>query len=284
MVDASTAQRKEKQLSDLLQEMGSVLVSFSGGVDSSYLLKIAHDALGSRAVAATGLSQTYAREEMDEEIAKIMDCPIGTVRSMAAGVRLRASPRPVICLASAKATSMLHRAAYRSMIVSAGLCRSVVSRATMAALPWTSEPSTTTPGPAPTRSRTELAMRRRSSAPASGTRSATSQPPASLDWRPASSAADSRPAATDDYYTDHSLRLTWQAARKHKIVAAVTAIHRGDVAGLRTLLTEHPALATVRIGAIHCVVFAGFGANVRTRSTEDPDEEGIVLSRSTVRR
>jgi hypothetical protein len=32
----------------------------------------------------------------------------------------------------------------------------------------------------------------------------------------------SRPAATDDYYTDHSLRLTWQAARKHKIVASAT--------------------------------------------------------------
>jgi hypothetical protein len=33
----------------------------------------------------------------------------------------------------------------------------------------------------------------------------------------------SRPAYTDDHYADHSLRLTWQAARKHKIVAAVTA-------------------------------------------------------------
>jgi len=66
LVDASTAQQKETQLFKLLQEMGSVLVSFSGGVDSSYLLKITHEALGSRAVAATGLSQTYAREEMDE--------------------------------------------------------------------------------------------------------------------------------------------------------------------------------------------------------------------------
>jgi pyridinium-3,5-biscarboxylic acid mononucleotide sulfurtransferase len=75
LVDASTAQRKEAQLSELLQEMGSVLVSFSGGVDSSYLLAIAHRALGARAVAATGLSQTYAREEMEE--ARIVANEIG---------------------------------------------------------------------------------------------------------------------------------------------------------------------------------------------------------------
>jgi hypothetical protein len=32
----------------------------------------------------------------------------------------------------------------------------------------------------------------------------------------------SRPAHTDDYYKDHSLRITWQAAQKHKLVAAAT--------------------------------------------------------------
>jgi uncharacterized protein len=75
LVDASTAQQKEAQLSELLRELGSVLVSFSGGVDSSYLLAIAHRALGPHAVAATGLSQTYAREEMDE--ARIVAKEIG---------------------------------------------------------------------------------------------------------------------------------------------------------------------------------------------------------------
>src|SRR5215213_2901587 len=42
--------------------------------------------------------------------------------------------------------------------------------------------------------------------------------------------------------------MTTVGTDDHLAVAAVTAIHRGDVAGLRTLLTEHPALATVRIG------------------------------------
>ena len=75
MIDVPTAERKEARLADLLDEMGSVLVSFSGGVDSSYLLKIAHRALGPRAVAATGLSQTYAPEEMDE--ARLVATEIG---------------------------------------------------------------------------------------------------------------------------------------------------------------------------------------------------------------
>jgi uncharacterized protein len=75
MIDLNAAQQKESRLAALLTDMESVLVSFSGGVDSSYLLKIAVDALGARAVAATGLSQTYAAEEMEE--ARIIATEIG---------------------------------------------------------------------------------------------------------------------------------------------------------------------------------------------------------------
>jgi pyridinium-3,5-biscarboxylic acid mononucleotide sulfurtransferase len=47
------------KLKDLLSTMGGALIAFSGGVDSSVLLAAAHDALGSRALAATGISPTF---------------------------------------------------------------------------------------------------------------------------------------------------------------------------------------------------------------------------------
>ena len=75
MGEITAAETKEFQLRALLAEMESVLVSFSGGVDSTYLLKVAHDTLGDQVIAATGLSQTYAPEEMDE--ARILAGEIG---------------------------------------------------------------------------------------------------------------------------------------------------------------------------------------------------------------
>jgi uncharacterized protein len=78
-----TLDQKYARLQAILGDLESVLVAFSGGVDSTLLLKVAYDTLGKRAVAATADSETYPREELEQarELAALIGCRHIVVRT-----------------------------------------------------------------------------------------------------------------------------------------------------------------------------------------------------------
>jgi uncharacterized protein len=59
---------KEKRLREFLRDAGAIAVAFSGGVDSTYLLKIASLELGSNALAITAVSPTYPQRERERAV------------------------------------------------------------------------------------------------------------------------------------------------------------------------------------------------------------------------
>lgn len=64
-IPASLRQKYER-LTDILRRLGSVAVAFSSGVDSTFLVKVAHDVLGSRTVAFTAASDFVPQRDVDD--------------------------------------------------------------------------------------------------------------------------------------------------------------------------------------------------------------------------
>lgn len=61
-------QEKYQLLKDIIKKKESAAIAFSGGVDSTFLLKVAKEVLGDKLVAVTATSSTYPKRELNEAI------------------------------------------------------------------------------------------------------------------------------------------------------------------------------------------------------------------------
>ena len=61
-----TLLQKRSDLVNILEQMRSVIVAYSGGVDSAFLAAVANEALGRKALSVTAVSRSLAPSELDE--------------------------------------------------------------------------------------------------------------------------------------------------------------------------------------------------------------------------
>ena len=79
----SSPEAKYEKLKSIIKEMESLVVAFSGGVDSTFLLKVCHDLLGDKVVAVTATSPTYPGYEFEEakKLASSIGCRYEIIES-----------------------------------------------------------------------------------------------------------------------------------------------------------------------------------------------------------
>ncbi|MEA4848692.1 MAG: ATP-dependent sacrificial sulfur transferase LarE [Clostridiaceae bacterium] len=58
--------KKLDSLKKIIRNTGGAVVAFSGGVDSTFLLKVASEVLGDKVIAVTANSETYPKRELEE--------------------------------------------------------------------------------------------------------------------------------------------------------------------------------------------------------------------------
>ena len=92
-------QEKLKKLRDNIKALKSVVVAFSGGVDSSLVAKVCYDVLGDKALAVTARSETYPAYEYEEakKIAKEIGIPHITIDTSELGIKGFAENPPNRC-------------------------------------------------------------------------------------------------------------------------------------------------------------------------------------------
>ncbi len=62
----STLEQKYQQFLSILREMDSIVIGYSGGVDSTFLAKVATDVLGDKALSVSAISESYPEFERKE--------------------------------------------------------------------------------------------------------------------------------------------------------------------------------------------------------------------------